>query len=135
VREGEGIGPRGRETGRAKLSGPRGKKKRRKGMRWAGDGFGLDRFLSFFQILFKSISNPFKFKSFTSFQIQILTQISTFFKGFSQTIFNNFSNILNSNFHFLIQTFTPIFTIIFKDFFTNFFKTFRTTPQPNSNVQ
>jgi hypothetical protein len=40
------------------------------GLGWAGGGFGLDRFLSFFsffffQILFKSISNPFKFKSFT----------------------------------------------------------------------
>jgi hypothetical protein len=36
VREGEGVGPQGRETGRANQSGPRGKKKRRKGMRWAG---------------------------------------------------------------------------------------------------
>jgi hypothetical protein len=33
-------------------------------------------FSSLFQFHFKSFSNPFKFKTFTSFQIQILTQIS-----------------------------------------------------------
>jgi hypothetical protein len=40
------------------------KKKRRKGMRWAGDGFGLDRFPSFFSSSF--FSNPFQiyFKPF-----------------------------------------------------------------------
>jgi hypothetical protein len=91
---------RGRERragagGPACLSGPgeelgRGWKKKRREGSWAAglgrkDGlsrrFGFVFFLFLFQIHFKPISNPFKFKSFTSFQI--LTQISP-------TIFNIF---------------------------------------------
>jgi hypothetical protein len=71
---------------------------------WAGGGVGPEAgagpgkkevgwacccfvFFLFFQILFK-------FKSFTSFQIQIFnTNFSNYFKGFSQPIFSNFLNI------------------------------------------
>jgi hypothetical protein len=64
----------GREGERV-LVGRRGETGPRVGRRWSGPvglGWGLLLFFSFF---FKSISNPFKFKSFTCFQIQILTQI------------------------------------------------------------
>jgi hypothetical protein len=63
-------------------------------VRWAAGGLGRFVFFFFssfsFQIHFKINFKPFKFKSFTCFQTQILTQILQLFKGFSQ---NNFSNI------------------------------------------
>jgi hypothetical protein len=109
--------------------GPRGRKK-------VGFVFFLFPFFLFFsflffQILFKSFSNLFKFKSFTCFQIQILTQISpTILKAFHKLFLTTFQTCFKFKLSFLIQTFTTIFTIIFKDFFTkNFFKTFRITPQ------
>jgi hypothetical protein len=55
VREGDGVGPRGRETGRANQSGPRGKKEKEEGDEvgrrcllglkdgWAGGGLGSGR--------------------------------------------------------------------------------------------
>jgi hypothetical protein len=62
--------------------------------RAGGIGLGFFSFSFFFQIHFKPISNPFKIKSFTCFQIQILTQISpTILKAFHKPFFNNFSNI------------------------------------------
>jgi hypothetical protein len=57
----------------------RGEKKERRGDGPRGIGLGF----VFFLFIFKSISNPFEFKSFTCFQIQILTQISpTILKAF-----------------------------------------------------
>jgi hypothetical protein len=81
--------------------------------------FSFFFFSFFFQILFKPNS---KFKSFSSFQFEILTQIysnilrllENFFKHFLIQTFNLFS-------FFLIQTFIPIFTIFFKDFSQIFF--------------
>jgi hypothetical protein len=114
-REGGGAGGAGR-VGRKDL--------------WAAGWVGLFRFFPF--LFFKSISNPFKFKPFTSFQIQILTQISPTILRLFENLLNNFSTYFKfklSFFFFLIQTFTPIFTIIFKDFSQKFFKTFIITPQ------
>jgi hypothetical protein len=81
------AGPAGL-NGRANLVG------RRKGW-WVGPQVGLVCFfLFFFKSIFKPISNLFKFKSFTCFQIQILTQISpTILKAFHKLFFYNFSNI------------------------------------------
>jgi hypothetical protein len=69
--------------GRQGLDGPaagkrKGKKEKREvgwavGRGWIGFVFV---FFFFFKPIFKPISNLFKFKSFTCFQIQILTQIS-----------------------------------------------------------
>jgi hypothetical protein len=86
----------GREGERGALVGRRAKL----GRAWAGGGAGRRDWVGvfflffFFQIHFKPISNPFKIKSFTCFQIQILTQISpTILKAFHKPFFNNFSNI------------------------------------------
>jgi hypothetical protein len=70
------AGPAGL-NGRVNLVG------RRKGW-WVGPQVGLVRFFPFFlKSIFKPISNLFKFKSFTCFQIQILTQTSpTILKAF-----------------------------------------------------
>jgi hypothetical protein len=93
VREREGRRP-------ARLRAEKRRKGGLAGLEW-GRGERVGRFCFFpFQIHFKSFSNPFKFKSFTSFQIQTFTQI-----------------------------FTNYFTIIFKNF-DKYFKTFKTTPQP-----
>jgi hypothetical protein len=67
------------------------------GFGWAG-GLGLFFFFFFFFFFFKSISNQFqnlfKFKSFTCFQIKILTQISpTILKAFHKLFLTTFSNI------------------------------------------
>jgi hypothetical protein len=81
-------------------------------------------FVFFFFFFFKYISNQFlnhfKFKSFTSFRVQILTQISPtiirlFENPFKQP-FKHFFKIQTLSLFFLIQTFTPIFTIIFREF-------------------
>jgi hypothetical protein len=103
------------------------KKERRK--KNVGRGLGWVCFFFFFSF-FKPISNPFKFKTFTCFQIQILTQISpTILKAFHKLFFYNFSNI------FLIQTFTQIFTnfftIILRIFFTNILRLLK--PHHNQN--
>jgi hypothetical protein len=45
-------------------------------------GFDLFFLFFFFKSIFKPISNLFKFKSFTCFQIQILTQIFTNFHNY-----------------------------------------------------
>jgi hypothetical protein len=93
-------------------------------------------FFLFFQILFKSFSNLFKFKSFTSFQIQILTQISpTILRTFHRPFLTTFQTYFKFKpSFFLIQLlqkiFYKLFTIIFKDFFTNFLRLFKTTPNP-----
>jgi hypothetical protein len=67
-------------------AGPWGKEREER--RWAaGDWVGV----CFFSFFFKSISNPFEFKSFTSFQIQILTQISpTVLKAFHKPFLTTF---------------------------------------------
>jgi hypothetical protein len=84
------------------LRGPEAEMGRGRKLGYAGrkgkGGRGLGGFVFFlfflFQIHFKPISNPFKFKSFTCFQIQILTQISpTILKAFRKPFFNNFLNI------------------------------------------
>jgi hypothetical protein len=91
------VGRVGRKRGgRRGLDGPSAgkKKKREKEKEEGGLGRGREMGWVFFPILFKSFSNPFEFKAFTSFQIQIFnTNFSSYSKGFSQTIFNNFSNI------------------------------------------
>jgi hypothetical protein len=102
-REGRRVGRVGRRrngpvglNGRANLVG------RRKGW-WVGPQVGLVCFflfifLFFFKSIFKPISNLFKFKYFTSFQIQILTQISpTILKAFHKLFLQLFKHILNSN--------------------------------------
>jgi hypothetical protein len=93
------VGPACQLLGGARGFGPRGPEEGKRAMweeekkRWAGevDGVGsglgrLDRFvfffffLFFFKPIFKPISNLFKFKSFTSFQIQIFdTNFSNYF--------------------------------------------------------
>jgi hypothetical protein len=85
--------------------------------------FSFFSFSFFFKSIFKPISNLFKFKSFTCFQIKILTQISpTILKAFHKLFLTTFQTYFKFKLSFfLIQTFTPIFTIIFKDFFTKFF--------------
>jgi cellulose synthase/poly-beta-1,6-N-acetylglucosamine synthase-like glycosyltransferase len=93
-------------------------------------------FFFFFQILFKSFSNLFKFKSFTSFQIQILTQISptilrTFHKPFLTT-FQTYFKFKPS--FFLIQILHKFFTnfsqLFLRTFSQIFLKLFKITPQP-----
>jgi hypothetical protein len=84
--------------------------------RWAGSGeaggvwMGRRFVFVFFQIHFKPISNPFKFKSFTSFQIQILTQISpTILKAFHKLFLTTFQTYfkfnLYTNFHKLFHNY------------------------------
>jgi hypothetical protein len=56
-----------------------------------GRGERVGRFCFFFKPIFKPISNLYKFKSFTSFQIQILTQISpTILKAFHKPFLTTF---------------------------------------------
>jgi hypothetical protein len=128
-REGGGrwwVGVGRKMAGPADLNGRVNLVGRRKGW-WVGPQVGLVCFflffLFFFKSIFKPISNLFKFKSFTSFQIQILTQISpTILKAFHKLFLTTFQTYFKFKLSlFLIQTFTPIFPIIFKDFFTNFF--------------
>jgi hypothetical protein len=53
--------------------------------------FSFSFFLFFFKSIFKPISNLFKFKSFTSFQIKIVTQISpTILKTFHKLFLTTF---------------------------------------------
>jgi cellulose synthase/poly-beta-1,6-N-acetylglucosamine synthase-like glycosyltransferase len=144
VREGGEVGWRcllGREGrwagGLLQMRAEKNKKKKERSLAAGGrEGRECLIFFFFFQILFKSFSNLFKFKSFTSFQIQILTQISptilrTFHKPFLTT-FQTYFKFKPS--FFLIQTFTQIFTIFFtiilRTFHKYFFRTFKTTPQP-----
>jgi hypothetical protein len=87
-REGEEAGER------AGAGGPRGPKS--KLGRRVGLAVRLDWF--FFLFLFKSIFKPFKFKTFSSFKTQILTQISPTILRLFENLLNNFST-LNSNFH------------------------------------
>jgi hypothetical protein len=95
----------GEEVGRRRLRGPEEEVGRGRKLGYAGrkgkGGRGLGGFVFFFlfQIHFKPISNPFKIKSFTCFQIQILTQISpTILKAFRKPFFLQlFKHILNSN--------------------------------------
>jgi hypothetical protein len=106
-----------------------------RGSRWAGGGLGrLDRFcfFSFSKPIFKPISNLLKFKSFTCFQIQILTQISpTILKAFHKPFLTTFQTYFKFKpLHKFSQFF---FTIIFKNFH-KYFKTFKTTPQPKQNA-
>jgi hypothetical protein len=141
VREGEGVGPRG-ELGRELSWAAREKNKKRK-KRKTGGGLGWKEgegrvfvVFSFFLFFFKSISNPFKFKSFTSFQIQILTQISPIIlKAFHKPFLTTFQTFLNSNFHFCFyQTFTQIFNnfsqLFLRTYSQIFLKTFKIAPQP-----
>jgi hypothetical protein len=98
---GAGGGRQARQVGpTCRQEGEREERRRALVGRWAGSGeaggvwmgrrFGFVFFL-FFQIHFKPISNPFKFKSFTSFQIQILTQISpTILKAFHKPFLTTF---------------------------------------------
>jgi hypothetical protein len=88
----------------------------------------------FFSFFFKTFLNLFqtlfKFKSFTCFQIQILTQISpTILKAFHKPFLTTFQTYFKFK---LLHKFsqTLFFTIIFKDFFTNILRLFKTTPQP-----
>jgi hypothetical protein len=123
-REGRRVGRVGRRrngpvglNGRANLVG------RRKGW-WVGPQVGLVCFflfffLFFFKSIFKPISNLLKFKSFTSFQIQILTQISptnlrTFHKPFLTT-FQTYFKFKPS--FFFNSTFTQIFLQTFHNYF------------------
>jgi hypothetical protein len=106
--------------------------------RWAGSGeadgvwmgwrFRFVFFLFIFQIHFKLISNPFKFKSFTCFQIQILTQISpTILKAFHKPFLTTFQTYFKFN---LYTNFYKLFHNYFQGLFHKYFKTFKTTPQP-----
>jgi hypothetical protein len=85
-------------------------------------------FFLFFQILFKPISNPFKFKSFTSFQIQILTQISpTILKSFHKSFLTTFQ----THFKFKpLHKFSQTISQLFLRIFTSILRLFKTTPQP-----
>jgi hypothetical protein len=93
-----------------RFRGPRGRKR-------AGLRKGLDRFvfffffLFFFKPIFKPISNLFKFKSFTSFQIQILTQISpTILKAFHKPFLTTFQTYLKfKHLHNFSQFFSQLF--------------------------
>jgi hypothetical protein len=97
-RERRGRGSGGPFVGRKRALG-RGWK--RKGGVEVGRGVGWVCslfFLFFFKSIFKPISNLFRFKSFTSFQIQILTHISpTILKAFHKPFLTTFQHILNSN--------------------------------------
>jgi hypothetical protein len=78
-----------REGGRRR-GGPLGLK-----LLWAGAGAGLGwLFFFFFSFLFKSnfkpISKPFKFKSFSTFQTQILTQIYSNILRLLENFFKHF---------------------------------------------
>jgi hypothetical protein len=101
-RAGEGGGGARLEVEDGLTSGPHlsaGGRERRRGRWWSGPrgpeglvGRGLGWVVSFFSFLFfNSISNPFKFKPFTSFQIHILTQISPTILRLFENLLNNFS--------------------------------------------
>jgi hypothetical protein len=83
------------------------------GRKWSGPAIGLGFALSFFffQIHFKPISNPFKFKSFTCFQIQILTQISpTILKAFHKPFLTTFQTYFKFKpLHKFSQTISQLF--------------------------
>jgi hypothetical protein len=115
------------------LVGRRGETGPRVGRRWSGPaglGWGL---LFFFQIHFNPISNLFRFKSFTSFQIPILTQISpTILKAFHKPFLTTFRHILNSN---LYTNFHKLFHNFFKDFFTNILRLLKSHHNQNSCIQ
>jgi hypothetical protein len=87
-------GPCGPKAGRPAgfgwaVGGEKKEKGKRKRGRWAGPR--VERWVGFFFFFFKSISNPFEFKSFTCFQIQILTQISpTILKAFHKPFLTTF---------------------------------------------
>jgi hypothetical protein len=94
---------------RAGAGGPRGPE-----WGWAA----ADRLVWFFFFFF---SNPFqtkfKFKSFSCFQTQILTQIYSTFLRLLENLLNHFSNIkFKLSSFFLIQTFTPILQLFLKTF-------------------
>jgi hypothetical protein len=71
-------------------------------------GIGLGFVLSFF---FKTISNLFEFKSFTCFQIQILTQISpTILKAFHKPFLTTFQTYFKFKpLHKFSQTISQLF--------------------------
>jgi hypothetical protein len=98
----------------------------------------LDRFVClfvfFFKPIFKPISNLFKFKSFTCFQIQILTQISlTILKACHKPFLTTFQTYFK--FKPLHKIFTIFFTIIVKDFFTNILRLLKPHHSQNSCIQ
>jgi hypothetical protein len=98
----------------------------------AGIGLGLlfffFFFLFFFKSIFKPISNLFKFKSFTCFQIQILTQISpTILKAFHKPFLTTFQTYFKFK---PLHKFSHFFHNYFKGPFHKYFKTFKTIPQP-----
>jgi hypothetical protein len=88
------------------------------------DWFFFLFFFLFFSNPFQTNFKPFKFKSFTSFQIEILTQIYSTILRLLENLLNNFSNIkfkLSSFFLFkLLHQFSQLY----------FFETFKITPQP-----
>jgi hypothetical protein len=82
------VGEREREERGGSVDGPA----------WADSGAGPRGwvriwFCCFFLFLFKSIFKPFKFKSFTCFQTQFLTQIYSNILRLLENLLNNFSNI------------------------------------------
>jgi hypothetical protein len=94
-------------------------------------GNGLDRFCFFFSFPFFSNPfqtnfKPFSFKSFTSFQIQIFTQISpTILKAFHKPFLTTFQTFFKFKLlHKFSQTFSQLFLRTFSQIF---FKTFKTT--------
>jgi hypothetical protein len=115
-------------------------------VRWAAVGWAdrLDWFDLFFLFLFFSNPfqtnfKPFKFKSFSCFQTQILTQIYSTILRLLENLLNHFSNIkfklssffFNSNFHTNFHNyFQGLFHKKILRLFTSFFKTFKTTQQP-----
>jgi hypothetical protein len=83
----------------------------RGGLGWVVFFFFL--FFSFsFQILFKPNSKPFKFKSFSTFQTQILTQIYSNILRLLENLFKHFKFKLSTSFFFNSNFYTN---------FTNFF--------------
>jgi hypothetical protein len=91
-----------------------GRKQGRAAGDWVGFAVFFLFFLFFFKSIFKPISNLFKFKSFTCFQIQILTQISpTILKAFHKPSLTTFQTYFKFK---PLHKFPHFFTIIFKDF-------------------
>jgi hypothetical protein len=107
-----------------KLVGPAGKRKKGEVGR-GGWLFYFFSFLLFFSNPFQTNFKPFKFKSFSCFQTQILTQIYSTILRLLENLLNHFSNIkFKLSTFFLIQTFTPISQLFLRTFHNYFFKDF-----------